>query len=259
MSGSGKFNTVRRENRLQKKQPERRVLDALLATHPTLYVNVASRPVVEIPFDSPPEEREAWPIDSDRVQAEIALFAFRRPTPLVLRDREVTQIARVLKGFAWKTRQSPRSLGEAFDEAPLIEVLYTLLTDESPNEPFKGSISELQRKLNDIARRLGVNQAEKAWPNGPAQFSKRLAELSRHGTLGKFGIRLLRNESARPRSIELHYDLNADAAALAASEQRRDQNSAEPQDFRQTDAGDGAEPSVFDDLTAPPTAFMEKQ
>jgi hypothetical protein len=56
---------------------ERELLDAIRATSPALYVNVANRPMVEIPFDSAPEGREAWPLDSDRV--EDCSFRIRSP------------------------------------------------------------------------------------------------------------------------------------------------------------------------------------
>ena len=127
---------------------ERRLLDTILATSPALYVNVANRAMVEIPFDAAPEIREAWPLASDRVQAEITPFAYGPPTRVVLRDKQVTQIVRILKDLAWKTRRAPLGLDETFDQSPLAEALHSIIADESA-KPFKGTISELQPKLGD--------------------------------------------------------------------------------------------------------------
>ena len=236
---------------------ERELLVAILATSPALYVNIANRPMVEIPFDSAPEVREAWPLDSDRVQAEIALFAYGPPTRVVLRDKQVTQIVRVLKGLAWRTRRAPLGLEETFDQDPLIEALYSIVADES-SKPFKGTISDLQTKLAEAARHLGINRNEQSWPKGPAQLSKRLTDLSNQGVLARFGITFVRIENARPRSVELRHASAVDDAPSAASEQRRDHNVAPENDFKQADGGDGATAAVFHYLTAPPS-FRRKE
>ena len=229
---------------------ERELLDAIKATGPSLYVNIANRPMVEIPFESPPEVRKAWPLDSDSVEAEVALFAYSRPIPIVLRDRQVTQIIRVMKGLAWRTHRAPENLSDAFDDDPLLEALDAIVNTDSP-KPLECTMSELLNKLRDAAGRLGINQDEKAWPKGPAQFSKHLTELSDQGSLEKVGIEFSRNKNARPRSILLRPALTSDATSLAVSEQRRDPNTALHQELQKVDGNDGAA-AIFHFLNAPP-------
>jgi hypothetical protein len=245
-------------NDSQEKPREQVVLEAIEATRPTLYANVSGRPMIEIPLGAASEVREAWSLDSERVQAEISLFAYNLAPPIILRDREVSQITRVLKGIAWKSRRTPATLDQAFDEAPLIEALYTMLADETEERSFIGTVSELQAALKQVAHKLGINQNEDEWPNGPAQLSQLLGKLSRHGALARFGITFERDKDARPRSVELHYIPPADVAAPAASDQRRDQNCKHDADIRRCDGEDGAFPSVYQVLEAPPLDRMEE-
>jgi hypothetical protein len=234
------------------------VLDAILAAKPTLYANVSGRPMIEIPLSAAPEAREAWSLDSARAQAYISLFAYRLADPIVLRDREVSQIVRVLKGIAWKSRRVAVDLCQAFDEAPLIEALYTLLTEETEDQSFKGTISELQTELKNVARKLGINQHEDEWPNGPAQLSQLLGNLSGQGALARFGITFERDKDARPRSVELHYLPQGDVAASAASDQSRDRKPNSENGLRATDGDDGVMPSIYQELQAPPLDEMEE-
>ena len=101
--------------------------------------------MIEIPLDASAVGHEPWPLDSERVRAEICLFAFRMTERFVLREREVAQIVLVLKGLAWRTIPPTSNLSDAFDQEPLLEAIHAHLTDE--NEVFEGTVSAFQSKL----------------------------------------------------------------------------------------------------------------
>jgi hypothetical protein len=225
-------------------------LQCIRSMNPTLYVDIVGDPTIVIPFGVNAESSRPHRLRSQPARDYLCFF-IEKETRLIPFDHEINRLTNILAGQAQQDQRIEYELKEALEKSPVLEVIYVFLTSDQlkPKHRFRGVGSKLKEQLDKVARQCGIDP--KLWPQGAPQLTRLVGELSRSGTLNRFGITFSRPDKSHPRLLELAYqDPNNDAAPTALN-QRRDRNPGTEQDVESTNGDYGAVPKVFNRIQAP--------
>jgi hypothetical protein len=153
-------------------------------------------------------------------------------TGIVLFDREINRLLNVLEGKAWQDHHSDPPVDDAVEQDPLFEALSIFLHDRT----FNGKSTKLLTELRKVAKLQGVDVLANAWPKGPAQLSRRIAELA--PLLSKAGVMVEIGRKAQARFIKLSTEKPCDDAGGQPSQSTSLDKSHHPQTLQRPNDGD---------------------
>ncbi len=225
-------------------------LQAILDKEPDLCVMRAGIPFISWPLDKASEERTFCKLHHPQIKPSLATFVWEE-FAIVLYERELNRLVRVLEGFAWRNVTSDAELSQAIEQDPFLETLFLYLRTLDADQHYEGSCSVLLSRLEKCAVKNRLISREEDLPGGAPQLSRKL-EKSRE-FLEKLGYQLARGRYTKTgdRFVRISLATYSDDDNRTASDHCKSTPAEQNNVLVETDDADGAIADLMDQVRAP--------
>jgi hypothetical protein len=225
-------------------------LQAILDKEPDLSVMRAGIPFISWPLDKASEERTFCKLQHAQIKPGLAAFVwdtFR----IVLYERELNRLVRVLEGFAWRNITTDAELSQAIEQDPFLETLFLYLRTLDADQPYEGSCSLLLSRLEKCAAKNRLLSSPADLPGGAPQLSRKLEESREF--LEKLGYQLARGRYTKTgdRFVRISLATYSDDDDQTASDHCKSTPAEQNNVLVETDDADGAIADLMDQIRAP--------